>query len=294
MTLTPVIVGEIDQEEWLRPWPTLAKLAVLGNRLLPRGKGAFPRWIGRTFGSDWKLTILTAVGCRIAVDPGNLDLYTTIANEGVWEPWVREACIRTLRSTDVMFDVGANAGCISNEVAKAHPGVTIKAFEPQPNLAPLVLVSSILNGSANIDVFRVAVGESNGVIQLHVPAHALHASIKPSNGKQDRVIECPMISLDEAVLLHQLPIPNLIKIDVEGAELGVLKGAKRILQQYRPVVIFESNDNCERFGYSREDLFAEIASAGDYRFFKVAPGDTLACPAERACEFSPHYSLIEN
>jgi FkbM family methyltransferase len=293
-SLKPIPANKVDKESWSRPWPLLARLALVGNRLLPRGKGAFPRWIGKTFGAHWKLIVTTQSGCRIAVDPGNLDLYATISNEADWEPWIRQACVRTLRSSDVMFDVGANAGCISNEVAMAHPGVVIKAFEPQPNLASLVALSAALNDRQNIEVFQVAVGQAAGVINLHVPAHALHASIKPSGNKRDRVIECPMISLDEAVFVHHLPAPNLIKIDVEGAELGVLKGAERILKQYRPVVIFEANDNCERFGYERADLFREIAAAGQYQFFKVAPGDTLACPKERAAEFAEHYSLIEN
>ncbi len=192
----------------------------------------------------------------------------------------------------VMFDVGANAGFISNEVALACPLIEIKSFEPQPNLAPLVAVSAALNQRTNIEVFQVAVGEAPGAITLHVPAHALHASIMPSGAKGDREVVCPLISLDNAVFVQNLKAPNLIKIDVEGAELGVLKGARRVLKEFRPVVIFEANDNCERFGYHRRELFTEISAAGDYHFFKVAPGDTLACPRERAAEFSERYKEI--
>jgi precorrin-6B methylase 2 len=57
-----------------------------------------------------------------------------------------------MRDGDVMFDVGANAGTISNEVGIACPGVTIKAFEPQADLARLVCVSAALNQLDCIEV----------------------------------------------------------------------------------------------------------------------------------------------
>jgi FkbM family methyltransferase len=268
------------------------RLATLWNRQSPRGKGAIPRWIGRNLGKNWKIFIRTDSGCRLAVDPANLDLFVTIQNEGAWEPWVRKACITAMRDGDVMFDVGANAGTICNEVGLACPGVTIKAFEPQADLARLVCVSAALNQLDCIDVFPVAVGDHCGTIQLHKPAHSLHASTSASGESGEQVVDCPLISLDAMVSSGQLPVPNLIKIDVEGGELNVLRGAMWLIEKYQPVIIFEANDNCERFGYTRDDLFRLIADKGPYRFFKVAPGDTLAAPASRASEFESNYTEI--
>jgi len=222
----------------------------------------------------------------------NLDLFVTIQNDGAWEPWVRKACITAMRNGDVMFDVGANAGTISNEVGLACSGVTIKAFEPQTELAHLVCVSAALNRLDCIEVFPVAVGDHCGTIQLHKPAHALHASTAASGESGERVVDCPLISLDAMERSGQLPTPNLIKIDVEGGELNVLRGATWLISKYQPVIIFEANDNCERFGYTRDDLFRIISEHGSYRFFKVAPGDTLAAPESRAAEFETYYSEI--
>lgn len=248
--------------------------------------------IGRRFGRKWKTTITTDSGCVLAVDPCNLDLFVTIENEGSWEPWIRRACIRAMRPGDVMFDVGANAGAISNETARGVPGITIKAFEPQRELAELVAISARINGHQCIDVFPVAIGDQAGTVQLHKPAHALHASLRSSGESGEQVVDVPIVRLDHAVECGELPPPSLIKIDVEGGEMGVLRGAMQILRDHQPIVIFEANESSDRFGYGREALLSLIRKCGDYRFFSVAPGDVMACPPERAAEFEKFYPQI--
>jgi FkbM family methyltransferase len=279
-------------EEWSSRLPLLMRLASLINRYSPRGKGALPRWIGRTFGADWKTTIHTDSGCVLAVDPSNLDLFVTIHNEGSWEPWVRRACIAAIREGDVVFDIGANVGAICNEIGIGRNNITVKAFEPQADLAPLIVVSAALNDLDCIEVFPVAVGDHTGTACLHRPAHALHASISTARSNNRADTECPMVSLDEVVRSGRLPVPNFMKIDVEGGELSVLRGAKWLISEHRPVIVFEANDNCARLGYSRDDLFQQITSLAEYRFFEVAPGDTLAAPVSRAQEFESAYAEI--
>lgn len=277
---------------WGPEQPGLLKLAAWLNRWLPRGKGAVPRWIGRSVGKSWQTSITTDSGCRLAVHPAHLDLYVSIQNEGAWESWVRAACIRAIRPNDVMFDVGANAGAISNEIGLACPNIEIKAFEPQPRMAELVAVSAALNGLECIDVFQVAIGDHTGTINLHLPAHSLHASTLSLGESGEQSVQVPLHSLDDLVRDEGFPLPDLIKIDVEGGELAVLNGAKRTIRSNLPVIIFEANDNCVRFGYDRKDLFDAIADCGDYCFFKVAPGDVLASPIARRAEFSDCYEEV--
>lgn len=272
--------------------PLMMRLAAFLNRVSPRGKGAIPRAIGRRFGGGWKTAITTNSGCKLAVDPANLDLFVTIENEGAWEPWIRRVCVLAMQDGGVMFDVGANAGAISNETGLACPDITIKAFEPQVELATLVAVSAELNGLPNIEVFPVAVGDHEGTVQLHKPAHALHASLMASGHSGEAVFEVPLISLDWAVHSGQLPVPTFIKVDVEGGELGVFNGARQILSRHEPVVIFEANESSHRFGYGREDLFELFRQCSDYEFFQLAPGDVLASPKKRATEFESHYQRV--
>lgn len=287
-----VMAMPADLQIWNAGQPALMKIAALFNRVSPRGKGAIPRMIGKKFGRQWTTTIQTDSGCKLAVDPNNLDLFVTIENQGAWEPWIRRVCALAMKDGGVMFDVGANAGAISNETALACPGITIKAFEPQLELARLVSVSASLNGLDNIEVFPVAVGDHEGTVQLHQPAHALHASLMTSGESGESVVDVPLVSLDAMVDQGKIPAPTFIKVDVEGGELGVFNGARKILRDHQPVVIFEANESSDRFGYSRDDLFNLFRECGDYEFFWIAPGDVLACPKSRDSEFSSVYKRI--
>lgn len=266
--------------DW-RPANSLGiSLARFWNRHAPRGKGAIPRMIGRRLGGAWKFTIETESGCRLAVNPAHLDLYLTIEREGAWEPWIIRACRDIVQPSDVVYDVGANAGAISNEIAAAIPGAQIYAFEPQPSMAKLVAISAKLNGHQNIRVMAVAVGETEGSATLHCPAHALHASLAEGQGDSES-IDCRVISLGERVKCGHLPPPDMIKVDVEGGELGVIEGALEAIRTSQPAILFEANDNASRFGYTRTDLMRKILDCGDYEFYQVAPGDTLAMPRSR-------------
>ncbi|MEO1524566.1 MAG: FkbM family methyltransferase [Planctomycetota bacterium] len=292
MTTLNSISPPTRSEDYNGHQPSMMKLASWLNRVAPRGKGAIPRWIGKQFGRGWKTTVRTDSGCRLAVDPANLDLFVTIENEGSWEPWIRRVCQLAMKDGGVMFDVGANAGAISNETALACPNITIKAFEPQTELAELVTVSAAINGLDNIEVFPVAVGDHEGTVQLHKPAHALHASLATSGETNEAVVDVPLITLDGVVASGQLPPPCFIKIDVEGGELGVLQGAKQILKEHYPTLIFEANESADRFGYTRDELLSLISSANDYVFFSIAPGDVLASPRPHAERFAKHYAAL--
>ena len=282
--LRPVTVTPEMMQGWSPELPSLVRLARLWNTVSPRGKGAFPRWLGRSFGQKWRMTIALPGGGQLAVVPSALDIYVTILREGSWEPWIIRAIKTAVRPGDVLFDIGANVGYVSLEVAASQPTAKIFSFEPQPLLAPNVAISAKLSGFDNIQVLHAAAGETDGVMSLFMPAHALHASLKGEPGTS--TVPCRVLRLDGLVDRGELPPPNVIKIDVEGAEWDVLKGATQILSKYRPVLLFEVNDNAARFGYTAEILCQWLRARADYQFFRIAPGDLLAAPPERASEFS--------
>ncbi len=277
---------------WSSQKTLLAQIALQWNRFAPRGKGAIPRWIGRSFGEKWKMIVTTKTGCQLAVDPEHLDLFVTIENEGGWEPWVCKACILALRKVDVMYDVGANAGVISMEVATAVNGIQIKAFEPQTSLAQIAAVSVALNRLNCIELFPVAVGATTGTAQLLIPSHSVHATTISTNNAPESTTECQMVSLDDIVFSETLPPPHLIKIDIEGGEYDVLEGAQNVIKKHLPIIIFEANDNCQKSGHSQEDLMGLISSQASYTFYRISPGDILATPDNRSAEFCNDYKKV--
>ena len=86
-----------------------------------------------------------------------------------------------------------------------------------------------------------------------------------------------MVRIDTLVADGTIPAPAVIKIDVEGGELAAFRGAEETIRRHRPHIVFESDENTGRFGYTRSELLAYLESLAPYRFFSVsAAGDSLA------------------
>jgi FkbM family methyltransferase len=136
----------------------------------------------------------------------------------------------------LMLDVGANRGMYAAAALRFSKGVV--AFEPQPHLA--ALMRKCLPSS--VEIAECAVSDTTGVATLFVPldprGHAEARIIGQSGERGEHAgvpRRVPTVSLDQAI---DRPV-GLIKIDVEGHEIAVLRGADRIVGRFRPNVIIE-------------------------------------------------------
>lgn len=127
------------------------------------------------------------------------------------------------------LDVGCHLGSVVAEVAHATRAKVI-AFEAMPNKA-----DNLRRKFDGLTVHACAVGESNGEVSFFVVQAADGYSSLVRN-PDSVAITVPLRRLDDLVTEHV----DTIKIDVEGAELGVLRGAERLIAASRPVVMFES------------------------------------------------------
>lgn len=271
---TPLRVTQKDIEAFSERRPLPLRLAQLWASHGPRARSWLPHKIGRAFGRRWKIVVATGDGDQLAVDPRNLDVYTAIVRDGGHEPWILRTCLHLMRPGDVFCDVGANAGYFSIGVARRAPGVRVIAFEPQPTLARAIAVSAALNDLDNVLVFPTMLGARDGTAKLFVPSHSVHASAVP-RAPRVRALTCPVRTLTELVDRRLVPWPTLVKIDVEGAELEVLQGAVRLLQENPPYLVLESDENADRFGYSRSDLLDYLRDIANFAFFGIHPDGSL-------------------
>jgi FkbM family methyltransferase len=266
------------------PWRACAeswqhKLARFWSRHVPRAKGAFPRLIGRHFGSGLHDVARTASGAALAIDFASLDIYCAIERlDGNWDKHVLDACCNWLRPGAVFYDIGANVGFMSMELSKRFGGsLEVYAFEPQPSLARCVAISAALNSFDNVKVFACLLGDTSGITELFLAAHSIHASILAPREAGAAAIRCPMTTLDELLDRGVLPPPHLIKIDVEGSEPAVFRGGARMLAKHRPVIVLEAG--VESVGYTRQELCRMLHDIGGYRFCalefdgRIAPAD---------------------
>jgi FkbM family methyltransferase len=143
----------------------------------------------------------------------------------------------------VVFDVGASYGLHALRFL-AH-GIRTIAFEPNPLCHGYFLECCALNGLAP-ELHGVALGDHDGITRLTFPSDATYLGTTAPDvssqwrGRRDIVTrDVPVTRLDDFVARHRV-VPDVVKIDTEGSELAVLRGARRTLQRARPLVLFES------------------------------------------------------
>jgi FkbM family methyltransferase len=176
---------------------------------------------------------------------------TTVTAE---EELVQQAVIRSV-AQPVILDVGANVGVWSARALsflKEREGALL-AFEPDEDA--MRQLQSRLGGDARVRLINKAVGNGSGTVHLHIQGPGAGTnSIVDSLGYEDvaNTVPVTLTNLPDALKEHGIAHAHLIKIDAEGYDLQVLKGAKPLLEQGRASVIqFEYN---HRWIFSRSYL----------------------------------------
>jgi FkbM family methyltransferase len=163
-------------------------------------------------------------------------------------------------------DVGANVGDVLADIVRLAPRGHHVAFEPLPALA-----ADLTRRFPDVDVRAIALGDADE------PSEFVHVITRPGwsglrerpypGDEQTERITVPVARLDDA-----LPggyVPAFVKIDVEGGELDVLRGAKQTLAAHRPILAIEHGlGSADYFGARPQDLHALLTELG-YRVFDL-------------------------
>ncbi|SBW22340.1 FkbM family methyltransferase [Protofrankia symbiont of Coriaria ruscifolia] len=196
-----------------------------------------------------------------------------------------------VRAGSTVWDIGANTGLFTfAAAATAGPGGTVLAVEPDTIMVNLLRRSSTLPGRrARIDVLPVAAAADPGVSRFCIAARNRATNhIEGFGGDQTggvRAVQVvPTVTLDS--LLDHFPAPDVLKVDVEGAERLVLEGGPRLLSETRPAVICEvapanAGPVTQIFTEHGYQIFDASHPAGTRRPVDSAAWSTLALAAER-------------
>jgi len=163
-----------------------------------------------------------------------------------------------LKKGSNVIDVGAHSGDVMAEIIKLAPNGQHFAFEAIPALASQLKIRFPM-----VSVTCLAVSDRTGEIDFNwistnpgFSGIRLRNDIRPDD--QVQIIRSQMKRLDD-LIPASIKI-DAIKIDVEGAELGVLKGACRILSEDKPIVIFEHGSAAGLYGTRTVDIYREFAN----------------------------------
>lgn len=161
-----------------------------------------------------------------------------------YEPEETAFLQRSLKPGMTMIDVGANVGFMALLAAKSVGAEgTVLAIEPDPGNAELLRANVERNGYKNISIQRCAVGAEPGTAQLFRSAWNMgNHRLNPGEAGQAiayEAVSVPVRTVDSLVVDNRLSRVDLIKMDVEGYEPGVLAGMTATLERFKPVILTE-------------------------------------------------------
>ena len=162
---------------------------------------------------------------------------------GTYEVEFSQALADAVNKGDICYDIGGFRAFFSGVLAVAG-AKTVYIFEPFPdNCRQIQAVIAANPQLPSLHLLDIAVGEEIGCAEFSVMPEASMGKLSSSSFQQEateaKKITVPITTLDNLVQSGQLELPNLIKIDVEGAEIFVLRGAVQILQKYKPKLFIE-------------------------------------------------------
>ena len=176
-----------------------------------------------------------------------------------------------LKPGDTFVDVGANHGSFA--ILASHlvgPGGLVVAVEPQPRLAGLIR-RSLTEAPAPFEVHAVALGERDAEGVLRIPrAGSGAASVAARPRGMGWSVTVPVRRAGELLAWRRFPGSVMLKLDVEGSELAILRGASALIRERRPTILFElSAVQARAAGHEPERLMAELRALGYRRFAEV-------------------------
>lgn len=254
----------------LKDHVTEVRSLLVKSRIWPRfsrrSKPNTPADTGRFFylGEGRALARLTS-GVFLFVDPADETVSAHIIARGFWEAWIHEAICSLLRAGDHVVEVGANVGYYTLEMARlVGPGGSVLALEANPRLTELIAASVAFNGYQNIiDVRQCAAAQITGRLEFITSrsnSGGGHLGLGHGTPGWGQVaIEVESVRLDDIVNKRT----RLLRLDAEGSEILILRGAERLLSQPDIIVCMEW-DTYQMS--SRGDVPALVKWLGDFGF----------------------------
>jgi FkbM family methyltransferase len=180
----------------------------------------------------------------------------------------------------VVLDIGAHQGLYtllaSREVV---PDGQVISFEPSPRELQRLRWNLLLNRCPNVRMEPLALGSDEGAADLFVCLGletGCNSLRPPAVSEATKPIKVSITTLDNYCQKAGIDVVDFVKLDVEGAEMEVLRGARRLLSRKpRPVIMCELADvRTEPWGYRSSMIYEDLAAWG-YHWFSIAPDGRL-------------------
>jgi FkbM family methyltransferase len=205
---------------------------------------------------------------ELLLDPRDQHLVPcTLMNFRAYEMAETEFLKAVTQESGAILDIGANCGWYALALARHCPTVPIHAFEPIPHTHEILQRNIRHNGFTNIEAHRLAFSDREATLEfLYTPncsgATSLTMAGQPCTQESLEKISCPSTTLDMFCERNGL-VPQIIKCDVEGAELMVIQGGEEIIATHKPVILIELLRKwAKQFDYHPNDVVTLLGKHG--------------------------------
>ncbi len=232
--------------------------------------------------------------------------------EGTWGEFDLHHFSQIVRPDSICLDLGANVGMVTLALSILCPKGHIYAFEASAATAEALKHTAEANRLKNVTVEHTILGRENEEIRFFdIPGvstssfaiskesdKTVHVLAYPYTDKESNVTVARTKSVDQIVRELNIPRIDFIKIDVEGAELDVLEGAKETLARFKPIVVMEFNS---RVFTQIRDIFPKHAlgrileTFDSVHYFKERTGNLIRIeptPIDRERFLTDHYDKV--
>ena len=245
------------------------------------------------------LTVRLASGLRFRWNPENLREPVSVAvNHGFYEAAAERILERCAREAALIVDAGANIGWYAVRLsAAAGRAARVVAFEPVPDTAAALEANIALNGFGDrVRIVRAGLSDAPGDATIYLPEATGHVGASLQDLHPDeasRTVRIPLTTLDREFGGDAAGRIGLIKCDVEGAELLVLRGGQAVIARDRPILFLELLRKWSaRFDYRPDDVIAWAARLG-YDCFAVGEGGLRRCTAVDDATVETNYLFLQ-
>ena len=260
---------------------------LISKIFIPKPKG--PRLVHTIYGFD-----------IICMDPVNdkgveRPLYLT----GTYEAGTLSVIDNCLREGDIFIDVGANIGLMSIWSSRAIGDKgRVYSFEPVLETFTILQANIEINKIRNIEVFNIGVGDSRGKSFIYTNPFAGKGSssfIRPEDQNESKEYEVIVETLDQFLISHRITNIRMLKIDVEGWELHVLRGAESLLGSPQGPIICIEYSKLTGSNNDSEYIYSYIMEINNYLIYKLEKGKGISSKLikiEDASELPYHDNLF--
>jgi FkbM family methyltransferase len=186
---------------------------------------------------------------------------------GTSEPHVQRFLAVNLRAGQVFYDVGANVGFLTLVGARAvgHSG-RVYSFEPLPDNVAALKHNVGLNRLSQVEIIEAAVADESGSSEFAIGTSTTGRLTTSHATTENRHFPVRTVSLDDAVTEMGFAPPDVVKIDVEGAESRVLRGMGSVISTFHPVILCEIHEQTTSIGVVEKMASAMVGDRPDVRY----------------------------